>query len=379
MALDTVRRFDTGKLSKAKKTGQGFLRIPARLTRTGVLEYRRADGSTRYELRLPEEVFNADSLATLAQAPVTDLHPAEMVTPANVKAVMVGVGSETVKQDGAFVASELTITDGDCISAVERGDRKEVSLGYFCKLDMSPGVWQGQRYDAIQRQIRYNHIAIGPEGWGRAGSDVALRLDGQDGATSVDSAVSDVTQECRRDNQVEEIEIKLDGVTVKVSKIAADLIAKEIGRKDGKISELETALGVSETKSKDLQVKLDSASDPKAFQSRVDARVSLVASALKILGDSEKLDGLSTRQIHEKAIAKIQPETKLDGKSDEYVSGVFDFLQAKPEERSDASLAAAREAAEKAKGAPRVDAKNAREEANKRKAEAHKAPLKAHA
>ena len=28
---------------------------------------------------------------------------------------------------------------------------------------------EGERYDAVQRAIRYNHVALGPRGWGRAG------------------------------------------------------------------------------------------------------------------------------------------------------------------------------------------------------------------
>lgn len=35
----------------------------------------------------------------------------------------------------------------------------------------------GEHYDAIQRNIVVNHIALGPKGWGRAGPEVAVKTD----------------------------------------------------------------------------------------------------------------------------------------------------------------------------------------------------------
>ncbi len=40
-----------------------------------------------------------------------------------------------------------------------------------------PGTHRGERYDAVQTSIRYNHVALGPKDWGRAGSEASLRLD----------------------------------------------------------------------------------------------------------------------------------------------------------------------------------------------------------
>lgn len=172
-------RLDRGRLAKSKRSPQGFARVDARLTRTGVLEYTRADGSLQRELRPEAEVFRADSLASLALAPVTDLHPSEMVGPSNARQFAVGVCAAP-RRDGNFVAAELTIQPADVIAKVDAGERAEISCGYSCDLDETPGVYQGQHYDAIQRNIQYNHVALGPRGWGRAGADVCMRLDSKD-------------------------------------------------------------------------------------------------------------------------------------------------------------------------------------------------------
>ncbi len=172
------QRFDFSVLrGKPTRTSQGFLRIDANLTRVGVLSYTRPDGSVQRELRHPDEVFKADSLRTMANAPVTDLHPSGLIDPKNVAQFRRGHVTESVRQDGKFVAAAVIIEDAALIAAVEAGDRKELSPGYTARMYMTPGIWEGQPYDAVQRDIVYNHAALGPKGWGRSGSEVALRMD----------------------------------------------------------------------------------------------------------------------------------------------------------------------------------------------------------
>jgi hypothetical protein len=170
-------RFDRGTIGKISKTAQGFLRIDGALTRIGIFTYRKADGGERREYRPADEVFNSDSLATIPGAPVTDLHPPDLVTPANVRELQRGFVAEGVKRDGRFVTAPIVIQDAAMIAAVESGERRELSCGYTCRLDWTPGEFEGERYDAIQRGIVANHVALGPRGWGRAGPEVALRMD----------------------------------------------------------------------------------------------------------------------------------------------------------------------------------------------------------
>src|SRR5262252_7976168 len=103
-----VARFDVAALGKPERTSQGFLRVPAYVTRCGVLEYKRPDGTVVRELRPRDEVFKADSLATLSAAPVTDLHPTVMISPANVRELSVGHVGDHVKADGELVAAHVT-------------------------------------------------------------------------------------------------------------------------------------------------------------------------------------------------------------------------------------------------------------------------------
>jgi hypothetical protein len=175
-------RIEVSRLDAPEKTQQGFLKAPAHLTRAGVFVYHNPDGSERREWRPTSEVMRGDSLATLISAPVTDGHPPEMVTLSNRAQYDKGNVGDTIVRDGGKVATVLYVKDARLISAIERNDAREISCGYHCDVEMTSGVVPdgepdaGQRYDAIQKSIVYNHVAVVPQG--RAGGEVRLRLDG---------------------------------------------------------------------------------------------------------------------------------------------------------------------------------------------------------
>lgn len=166
-------RFDAAPVGKARRDARGFLVVPARPTRCGVFPYKRADGAVIYELRHPDDVFHPASLASLEGASVTHLHPTGFVSPENAGKVEIGVAGAG-RKDGAFVAAELSVRRADAIAKVDRNELVECSCSYSLDIDPTPGVYEGQRYDQRQTNIRYNHVALGPKGWGRAGPDVRL-------------------------------------------------------------------------------------------------------------------------------------------------------------------------------------------------------------
>ena len=177
----TARRFDSVAIDLASvtRTPSGGLRIPAVITRTGVFEYKTPSGKVIREYRSPEEVFNADSMASAQGAVVTDLHPPTKVDPSNWKTLAKGHLVEgSVKPETTLLLSVLAVEDLRTIQKIDSGELAEISCGYDCAFDDTSGVTpDGQPYDRSQKKIVYNHIALGPIGWGRAGPDVALRLD----------------------------------------------------------------------------------------------------------------------------------------------------------------------------------------------------------
>lgn len=182
---DSVTRNESIKLdgSKMKRTPQGGIRGPAAVTRVGVFRYKHNDGPMAgkvvREYRPAEEVFHPDSLATLDQAPITDYHPTDnggLVAPENFTKLAKGTITD-VKHDATHVLADAVIQDATVAKAVLRGERIELSAGYVSRMDWTPGTFNGQPYDVVQRNIRYNHVALLPRGGGRQGPDVALRFD----------------------------------------------------------------------------------------------------------------------------------------------------------------------------------------------------------
>lgn len=172
LRVDSVDHYDGSQLSKVEWTPWGSARIKARICRVGVLDY-----PGRRELRPADEVLKADSVATLKGVPVIDIADhTEYVLPDDFRQKALG-HVEDPHVDGDYVAATLVIHDGPTIEAIKRGERLDISAGYLAPTDERAGEWRGERYDHVQRDIVYNHVALCPPGGGRAGPEVGLRLD----------------------------------------------------------------------------------------------------------------------------------------------------------------------------------------------------------
>lgn len=356
-----VLRIDRStRLGKVQRTQVGGARVPARLSRTGVLVYRNPDGSQRRELRLPEEVFNADSLSTLEHAPVIDYKDhTGLVSPDTWRKVSLGHVAG-VRQDGKYIESDLIIQDADTLDAIERGDRSEISCGYVCRLDFTPGEYEGERYDCIQRGIRYNHAALCPPNGGRAGPSVGLRLDNQNAPSwsmSLDSDEGEKDMKLIRldgkdyefgsqahidklESMAKEAEdrIKLDHKSaidklVSEHNAALEAAKKETdklqGRLDGVTSEFETFKADSAKTLK--KAEEEKAEREKSVSARILRRVKLMRMALRFFDDDkemdeEKMDGMSDREIMEAVIRKRSPNFDMKDRTDDYVESRFDSI-----------------------------------------------------
>lgn len=179
-----VERYDGAVLQSPVITKEGFMEADAFITRSGIFEYKLpAMREPLRELRPADQVFKQDSLDTLRMRPVTDEHPMVegkrvLLGPNNVAQFTRGHMGENVSVIGNMVRAKMLITDGALIKSVQ-GGRNQLSCGYTCDLAFEPGVEDGKRYDAVQRNIVYNHVSVVSQG--RAGAEVALRLDAADG------------------------------------------------------------------------------------------------------------------------------------------------------------------------------------------------------
>lgn len=319
--MEKLLRLDSLVLGTPEETPEGFLKVPASVTRAGIFEYKLPNGSIRRELRRPDQVYRADSMASLELKPFVNEHPYAddgEVNAGNSTRLMRGMTSKPAYKLDGHLCIDVIITDAKQIKDVKAG-KVALSAGYKCDTLETPGIYEGQRYDAEQVNIFYNHVASVKRG--RAGQGAKLRLDAD--------FHEDPTQE------PDMIKIKLDdGREIEVSEEAAAAFKQMKTRQDSLTQELATEKGAKEA----LQTKLDagSSADEEAkrealINERVKVRSSLLTAARTVLPVKEhvKLDSLKTDTEIMVAVIKADAgdvELKLDDKDENYIQGRFDTV-----------------------------------------------------
>ncbi len=366
-----------------------MVRVDATVCAPGVYEYREAGGRTVREYVPPEEVARADSLASLEDATVTNRHPSSMVDPSTWGAVSIGHARGGRTDAGKAVAT-LVISRADAQAELGKS-LIEVSRGVNVRIDETPGVTpEGERYDRVQRDITYNHIALGPQGWGRQGSGVALRLDAagdEIAATEEPMKYTDpktkIVHEFKTDSDLQAfLDARADGANPFAKKGEEDE-EEDDKKKKAKKDAADAALAAEKARADAATAELD-AIKARDAQARKDA---LVAQAVKVLGSDYKTDAkTSERDVHLAVLAKLKPEVKFDGRDDAYVSAYFDIAIQAPATstgtRQDAllnQLYGVRQDGTRSDGKPEGEAntprKDARAEMAQRDAAASKQPL----
>ena len=303
-----VTRYDVIEL-KADVSNEGWIRDTPVVTRVGIFEYRNINGKVIKEFRSDEEVFKADSLNTLAGVPITDGHNG-IITSNNAKGIIGTVLSPGIKAEGNVVA-DVIIHDVNKL-----GKKRELSLGYTCDINNTPGEYNGQRYDCMQLSIRYNHLAVVNKG--RAGN-ARLRLDSSD-AVSFDFE----REPNMSDNTSKLAVIRLDNIDYP----SAPEVINALNKSNGDLVALQKRFDTLEAERDSLKVKLVDAdklltATKAGARSEVKARIELetVATSHGVKFDEADTD----RSVREKILSKINPVMKFDGKSDDYVDSAFDI------------------------------------------------------
>jgi hypothetical protein len=310
--LKKVTRLDRGSLKSMHKTGEGYAFVEGYATRAGVFVYRDQAGNVSNELRPPEEVGRADSIGSLARKPFTNDHPkgGVLVTADNADEYSVGcVDPEVIWEsdlaDG-YIKVRGTIQQGKAVADV-LGGKRELSCGYTCDVDETPGVWidhegKPHKYDAIQRNIEYNHLAIVAKG--RAGDLAALRVD----AEQVEEP--ETNNENTPHTQVRTMKkIKIDGMEFDVETEQAAIqraiaaveakrndaleAVKEVSAKaDAKVAELQAKADADQAKFEITTLELEKVKAEKAQAPKFDAaaQVAWFNERQALVAHAEKLD-----------------------------------------------------------------------------------------
>lgn len=325
---------DAVTVAGTRRTEDGYLVAEARAVRTGIQIYL-GDEVGKPEMaqvrvyRPPEEVFSDQALQSFTHAPVTIEHPKDPVTSVNWKDLAVGEVSTMAKRDGEWVWLPLILKDARGIQRVEDGKR-ELSAGYSCEVDFTPGVTPaGDSYDAVQRNIKINHLAIVDAA--RAGSQARIG----DGAEKWGaSPVNDATPE--KEPHMTLKTVIVDGIPIEVTDQGATVIAtlqqrladasitsaKVLTDHAAALADKDKQLATKDAEIDTLKTKIV---DGAALDKMVADRAILLDVARKIAKDV-KLDGLDADGIRKAVVFAKLGDAAVKDKSADYINARFDHL-----------------------------------------------------
>ena len=344
--MPSVQRYDSVPIRDYHFDDQtGFLyvyRVP--IAGAMVQKYVKSDGSEEMEAKLPEEILSDATVSSANSKPVTDGHHG-LVTKDNSHDLMKGFTASNGHVEGNMLYNDITITDPNLISQIKNGSKRELSIGFETQMDPTSGTYNGTRYDAVQRNIRINHVAVVPKG--RAGHEVRLIGDSAE-------AVDQVEPSEEKGNQMETRVVRADGqnITVaaddveKITKLDADnsAKAKQIADLDAQIKKLQSEKAqlqgdadASAKKADEAQAKADSLeADNKKIKEEfdkykadgVDKKLELIDKVKSFVGDEYDYHGKSDRDMKIDAVKAIKGDSvDFTDKSDTYVQAAFDMLE----------------------------------------------------
>ena len=319
-------RYDSAKF-KAIIDENGFLVDTPVVARLGVQVYYTEDGRTVREFRPAEEVFKDESLASYQGKPMTLDHV--FVNSENAKEVVVGSVTGKAEPLGSSVVAPIVVYDNTAIQEAMAGNAKELSVGYSAILDETPG-WgdpitgeyvlksdgdqfdapEGwQEFDAIQRDIKVNHLAMVYRG--RAGI-AKLNMDGE----QENPYTTDV--DINKEDKQEMIKIKLDGAQeFEVAPEVASHIEALNAKADTAIAERDA-----------LKAKVDAMpAEIEAAVAKAKADADALAYLIAVAAEAGvKADGLDAKGIK---VAYVKEISGLDvsEKSDAYIDAAFDIAK----------------------------------------------------
>lgn len=344
--MPSVQRYDSVPIRDYHFDDQtGFLyvyRVP--IAGAMVQKYVKSDGSEEMEAKLPEEILSDSTVSSANSKPVTDGHHG-LVTKDNSHDLMKGFTASNGHVEGNMLYNDITITDPNLISQIKNGSKRELSIGFETQMDPTSGTYNGAKYDAVQRNIRINHVAVVPKG--RAGHEVRLIGDSAE-------AVEQVEPSEEKGNQMETRVVRADGQNITVAADDVDKItkldaensakAKQIADLDAQIKKLQAEKAQLQGNADEANKKADSAqakadsleTDNKKLKDQIDhlkgdafdERLNLIDKVKSFVGDEYDYHGKSDRDMKIDAVKAIKGDSvDFTDKSDTYVQAAFDMLE----------------------------------------------------
>jgi len=319
--------------TKPQFTADGYMVATAKVARTGIQLYSgdemgKPDMKVVRVYRPESEVFSDATVHSFAYRPMTNDHPAKPVTADNWKELAIGQTGGEVMRDKEFIRVPLVMMDGKAIKDYQDG-KQELSMGYTADIKWEAGETpDGEHYDAIQTNIRNNHIAL--VGAARAGHEAKIgAAGGQDGQHDDTGGLQMADMK----------KITFNDVTIEVSEQAAEVIASLKNQLSEATANAEAAQAEADKALAEKDAKIEKLESDAMTADKLDAAVKersdLIGKA-KSIADAN-YSGKSSAEIKRTAVAAVLGDEAVKDKSEAYIDARFDVMLEDADKQKDSN------------------------------------------
>lgn len=356
---------DAGSVSSRHLTDEGFLSVKGIFSSVGVQKYKENelfdDGSPDVVVnvyRSSDTLSDPKFLESLKMKPVTVEHPKTFVNSDNYNALSRGHVGENATLNDRKLKGGFLITDKRAVEDVQNRKNSALSMGYTATIERQVGIFDGETYSAVIRNMRANHVAILKSGR----CDEAVILDKKE----VDSDMSDIKDKKgakAKEGEKVVVKDKIDGKDIEdqnlVSSVVEQLLANKgfvnqilqaVTKNPNLVKQLGSAIANQSAPTGDGTGDGDSTGDgaptgtaanssdttPAPAENQVDHKTVIdtaVSTRIKLLDTATSLFNLSDSDLQDKdnrevMLVCINDDKLTDETSEEFIKGRFDGLVA---------------------------------------------------
>lgn len=338
-------------------TKDGFLFVPAKISKTGVFEYHASelglnDGQIKRVARTEKSLFSDRTLKSFEGAPITIGHPEEGVNSKNWKNLAVG-NAKNIARVGDELTAELWVYDEAAIKLIQEKGIEELSCGYDCNLIDT----EVEDADFEMSPMIGNHIAIVAKG--RCGSTVKIAdedktfmsktvklLDGILSAFGIklsDEQKKAVQEEEQKTDKTPDNEGEKTANKEAEKGAKAQPEGKKAQPDEGNEKEKKTVKDAALVKENaDLKAEIQRLKDEAAKAETEQKRTAVLADAQANFANVKFADNATVREICESAVVSsgIFSQDEAKKLSDEELSGAYKTAKATAKKLADRNLGA---------------------------------------
>ena len=324
--------------SNRQITPEGYLSVPANLTRPGVFQYKAKNIQINGDpidrdpeqfvavYRPASEVFKEETMKSFALRPITIGHQG-MITAKSIKKHQVGVSDTSVARVGEFLRSGLMIMDERGVEAASTGTG-EISIGYTADFKEEKGLTElGEPYEYVMYNLKGNHIALVERG--RSGPSCRL-LDEEEGEKMKKLVLDEVEHEVP-----EAVAQHVEALQTALQDAKEEAVTAKTGAEAIQASSEKLVADAEEKHQKEVKAMQDS------MEKMVEDRLEIIAQAKTLVQDVDP-KGKSNDQIVEEVAVKLFDCAELIQDKDEgykkiYCKALFDSALAAKAKKGDGS------------------------------------------